>query len=270
MKITVVTPNFNGEAFLEACIQSILAQRAEGIDLQYIVMDAGSTDGSLAILERYRDQIDLIHSGPDDGPADAINKGFKHASGELLAWLNADDLYHPRALARAIEAFETNPKAAICFGHCPIIDPMGNEIRKPITRFKECFYPLSSRFTFQCINYISQPAMVFRRTAWEQAGPLRTDLHAAWDYDLVLRLLHHGRATRLHRPPLASFRWTPHSISGSSFRTQFREEYEAAIQDAGGASIQGLLHLMVWGGIIGAYSLMEKQRNNNTTPPHTP
>ena len=153
-----------------------------------------------------------------------------------------------------------HPDKALCFGHCPIINEDNQEIRKGITRFKEMFYPISCRFVIQSINYISQPAMVFRRSALEAAGPLRQDLKAAWDYEFILRLWRQGGAVRVARPALANFRWHPGSISGQFFKLQFKEEYEAAVADAGKFSLQALLHWFVRWGIVGCYSLMASRR----------
>jgi glycosyltransferase involved in cell wall biosynthesis len=261
--ISIITPNKNGERFLEQTIQSVLAQRAGEVDLEYIVLDGASTDGSLGIIERYRDMIDVVISEPDTGPAAAINKGLEMARGEIIAWLNADDVYHPNALARVLEVMDANPKAALSFGSCRIIDEHGQEIRRPITRFKELFFPLSSRFTIQCINYISQPAMFFRRSALEQAGPLREDLKAAFDYDLTLRLWRHGGAVRVPGPPLADFRWHQGSISGSHFQAQFQEELQAAARDAGPLAPQTLIHHGVRWGIVSIYALMSLIQKRN-------
>ncbi|WP_051822397.1 glycosyltransferase family 2 protein [Desulfonatronum thiodismutans] len=263
--ITIITPNKNGERFLEQTVRSVLNQRFQGINLEYIVLDGASTDRSLEIIDRYKDQIDVVISEPDTGPAAAINKGLRMARGEIIAWLNADDVYHPNALARVLEVMDTNPKAALCFGSCRIIGERDQEIRRPITRFKELFFPLSSRFTIQCINYISQPAMFFRRSALEQAGPLREDLKAAFDYDLTLRLWRHGGAVRVPGAPLADFRWHQSSISGSHFQTQFREELQAAAQDAGPLAPQTLIHQGVRWGIVGIYGLMAMGRSKDSS-----
>ncbi|WP_051434556.1 glycosyltransferase family 2 protein [Desulfonatronum lacustre] len=266
-RITIITPNKNGERFLDQAIRSVLAQRNDGVDLEYIVLDGASTDGSMKIIERYRNLIDLVISEPDQGPASAINKGLRLARGEILAWLNADDVYHPNTLARVLKVMDANPKAALCFGSCRIIDEQNREIRRPITRFKECFFPLSSRFTIQCINYISQPSMFFRRRALDQAGPLREDLTAAFDYDFTLRLRRHGDAARVPGPPLADFRWRPDSISGSGFQIQFREELQAVARDAGPLAPQTLVHHGVRWGIVGIYALMAWRRNQQTRNP---
>ncbi len=260
MKISVITPTFESAGFLEACVRSVISQRAEGVDLEYIVMDGGSKDGSVELLRQFGDEIDVVVSEPDQGPGDAINKGFQKATGEVVAWINADDRYRPGALKRVVEVMEKNPEASFAFGHCPIVDLEGQEIRQGITRFKEAFYPVSSRFTFQCINYISQPACFFRRSAVEAAGPLCFDLKAAWDYEFFLRLWRQGKAVRIPAPAVSEFCWHEGSISGQHFRQQFDEEFQAAKADAGTVSLQTLIHWGVKWGIIGAYSMMERRR----------
>jgi glycosyltransferase involved in cell wall biosynthesis len=260
MKFTVITPTYQSCSFLGGCVRSVIAQREAGVDLEYIVMDGGSNDGSLELLRSFGDAIDLIISEPDQGPADAINKGFALATGDVVAWLNADDRYTAGALQRVQQGFADHPEAAFVFGHCPIVDLQGEEIRKGITRFKEAFFPLSSRFTFQCINYLSQPACFFRRSAVEAAGPLRLDLTAAWDYEFLLRMWREGKGVRVPSPALAQFCWHEGSISGQHFRRQFDEEFQAARADAGTVSLQTLLHWGVKWGIIGAYSLMARGR----------
>jgi len=267
VKVSVVTPNFNGERFIEEAIRSVLSQRERGVDVEYIIVDGGSTDRSLEIIERYRHGISRLLVEKDDGPADAINKGLALAAGDVLAWLNADDFFFPGALKRVVDVMSLHPDNALCFGHCPIVDEAGREIRRGITRFKESFYPISSRFAIQCINYLSQPATFFRRTAFEGAGALRTDLVAAWDYDLLLRLWREGGAVRVSLPPLAAFRWHTSSISGRNFALQFKEDWEVAAEDAGRLSLQSLLHLGARWGIVGSYSLMALFRRLGSSRP---
>lgn len=260
MRFSIITPNYNGARFLEQTIQSVLAQK-RWVELEYILVDGGSTDGSIEIINRYRDQFAHCIIEEDSGPAQAINKGLRLATGEVVAWLNADDIYFPSTLARVRDAFAVAPDAAMCFGGCVIINEQGEEIRDSITRFKELFYPLSCRFTYQCINYISQPALFFRRDAVNRAEQLSEDMVAAWDYEFVLRLWRQGTAHRIIGDPLAAFRWHGQSISGEHFHTQFREEYEAAKKDAGALSLQTPIHFLVRLGIISIYSAMSVMRS---------
>lgn len=265
MRFSIITPNYNGARFLEQTIQSVLAQR-DSVDFEYILVDGGSTDGSLEIIDRYRSQLTHCIVEQDNGPADAINKGLKLAGGDAVAWLNADDIYFPGALARVRDAFDLAPQASMCFGGCVIVNEQGEEIRDSITRFKEFFYPLSSRFTYQCINYISQPALFFRTETVKKVGPLREDMVAAWDYEFILRFWKHGNACRVKGEPLSAFRWYDQSISGENFRFQFEEEYKAAKKDAGAISLQTAVHFLVRWGIVGIYSAMSKARSRSRQP----
>lgn len=260
MKFSIITPNYNGEKFLEETLLSILQQKEDGVDLELIVIDGMSNDGSLQILQKYASEITHIIIERDSGPANAINKGLALASGDIIAWLNADDLYYPGALARVEKVFMNREGIALCFGKCPIIDENGTEIRQFITRFKECFFPVSSKVAFQCINYISQPALFFRRAAMVGAGRLREDLVAAWDYEFMLKLWHFGKGAVIHGGPIAAFRWHEQSISGQNYTTQFKEELEAVIADLGRWKIQVLLHHCVRWGIVGAYNGMANVR----------
>lgn len=260
MRFSVITPNYNGEKYLEQTIQSVLLQRND-VEVEYIVVDGESSDSSLEIINSYKDQISHCIIENDSGPANAINKGFAVATGDVVSWLNADDIYFPHTLERVGKILHGDTEYSMCFGGCPIVDTGGKEIRSSITNFKEFFYPFSSRFTYQCINYISQPALFFKGDILRNVGPLREDMVAAWDYEFILRFWRQAKAVRVKGRPLAAFRWHEESISGQNFKIQFKEEYEAAKSDAGVLMPQTLLHLLVRWGIVGIYSAMSKKRN---------
>ena len=264
MKFSVITPNRNGGRFLEESIQSIISQRRDGIDLEYIIIDGASTDESLDIIERYRSQISIFISEPDKGPVDAINKGLGLATGDIISWLNADDRYHRSALKRVAAAYKSHPEKALCFGRCRIVDEQGREIRRWIRRFKEAFFPISSRVTLQCLNFVSQPTVFFTKKALKATGRLREDLIAAWDYDFILRLWKNGGAICLPEPmPIADFRWHKRSISCRNFTVQFKEEFEIAKEDAGALSPQTMIHSGVRWGIQAIYSTMAQMQGCN-------
>ncbi len=262
MKITILTPNYNGARWLARCMDSVLGQElAPGDELEYILLDGGSTDGSLEIAEARRGRLAGIVSEKDHGPADALNKGFVRATGDLIGWLNADDAYRPGALVAATAAAKARPAAALFFGKCRIVDEEGREIRGFPTFVKNACFPFSCRFLIQCINYVSQPASWFRRSALKAAGGgLRTDFRAAWDYDLTLRLWRQGGGVRIPGPPLADFQWHPGSISGTHYERQFAEEWRAAADDAGRWSPQAAIHGCVRHGIVGCYRFMNRAR----------
>jgi len=261
MRISILTPNYNGGRWLARAMDSVLAQElAPGDELEYLFLDGGSTDDSLKIAEARRGRLAALVSEKDAGPADALNKGFRLATGELVGWLNADDAYRPGALAKAIAAARTHSQAAFFFGKCRIVDENGTEIRGFPTFVKNACFPFSSRFLIQCINYVSQPASWFRRSALAAAGELRTDFKAAWDYDLTLRLWRQGGGVRIPGAPLADFQWHPASISGTHYERQFEEEWRAAAADAGRCSPQAAIHGGVRCAIVACYRLMNRPK----------
>ena len=113
--VSIITPSYNQVRYLEDTIQSVLQQDYPNIE--YIIVDGGSTDGSLEVIERYKDKLAWWVSEPDQGQADAINKGFRKATGEIIAWLNSDDLYLPGTISSAVEVFQNNPKAGVIYGN---------------------------------------------------------------------------------------------------------------------------------------------------------
>src|SRR5438128_2672833 len=133
MRVSIVTPSYNQARFIERTIRSVLDQ--DHRDVEYIVVDGGSTDGTAGILERYSDRI-VWTSERDRGQSDAINKGLHRATGEIVAFLNSDDTYEPGALSAVVAFFSANPEARWVYGKCRIIDENDVEIRRPITWYK--------------------------------------------------------------------------------------------------------------------------------------
>ena len=179
-RVTVITPSFNQADFLEQTIQSVLGQ--EGIDLEYMIVDGGSSDGSVEIIRDYADRLAWWVSEKDSGQADAINKGFARASGEFIAWLNSDDLLLPGAIAAAIEVFRDHPEAGLVYGDVLAINAAGQPIN--LMRFKP--YALDNLMVFRII---SQPGVLMRRSVLEKAGPLDVRFHFMLDHQLWLRMV---------------------------------------------------------------------------------
>ena len=230
VRVSIVTPSFNQANYVERTVESVLSQHGD-FELEYLVIDGGSTDGTLAILRRYGGRIHLV-SEPDRGQSDAINKGFRMATGEILAWLNSDDTYLPGALDTAVATLRRG--ARWCFGECRIIDERDREIRRPIARYKTW---LARRFSLRRLlaagNFIPQPATFFRREIFEQAGSLEEQFHLAMDYDLWLRFARLGGPHFIHRP-LANFRWHGGSKTGAHYRDVAWECFRIACRHARG------------------------------------
>ena len=125
-RVSIVTPSFNQSPFLEATIRSVLEQ--DYPDIEYFVMDGGSSDGSREIIQRYADRLAGWVSEPDAGQTDAINKGFARSTGDVLAWLNSDDTYEPGAIRQAVELLAQNPHVSMVYGDCNYIDEHGRVI----------------------------------------------------------------------------------------------------------------------------------------------
>jgi glycosyltransferase involved in cell wall biosynthesis len=178
-RVTIVTPSFNQAQFLERTIRSVLDQ--EYPDLEYIVMDGGSTDGSVEIIRRYAEQLTYWTSGPDGGQAAAINAGWRMAHGQVLAWLNSDDFFMPGALSAVGHAFQEHPKAVLVYGQTQLVDPDGLLLGTVGSAYRH-------RTLMYSHQLIPQPSAFFRRSAVDAVGLLDESLHYSMDLDLFLRL----------------------------------------------------------------------------------
>ena len=177
--ISIITPSFNQAAFLEETLLSVLGQDYPAIE--YIVIDGGSTDGSVAILERYADRLAYWVSEPDAGQADAINKGFAKATGKYVAWLNSDDVYLPGAVATAVAALEENPDAAFVYGKDRSVDGQGKVIA---THWFEAYDVVD----LLAMRIISQPAVFMRKSAFDASDGLNLAFHFMLDHQLWIQL----------------------------------------------------------------------------------
>jgi len=184
-KISIITPSLNQGNFIEQTILSVLSQGYP--ELEYLVMDGGSSDTTLSILKKYAGKVTWI-SEADKGQTHAINKGLRRATGSIVGYLNADDLLLPGTLKKVGESFINNPQTCWVTGKCRIVDEKNNEIRRPITVYKNALLGLHSFSMLLMTNYISQPATFWRREALESAGYLDESLRYVMDYEYWLRL----------------------------------------------------------------------------------
>ena len=193
--VTIVTPSFNQGQFIRATIESVLTQDYPRIE--YLVMDGGSTDDTVSILQEYSDRIRWV-SEPDRGQAHAINKGWRQASGGIVAYLNSDDAYLPGAVSQAVSALQIHPEAVAVYGEGFHVDAAGAVLdRYPTEPFD------ADRLREIC--FICQPTVFLRRDAIERVGYLDESLRYCMDYDLWIRLAKAGR----------TFSYTPHYLAST-------------------------------------------------------
>ena len=178
--VSIVTPSFNQARYLEATIQSVLSQNYPR--LEYIIVDGGSTDGSVEIIKRYESKLAWWVSEKDRGQTDAINKGFAHAKGNFLAWINSDDTYEPNAISSAVKFLQQHPEVGLVYGDANYI----NEDGRIIGRFPAAQTDLIR--LRRGYVHIPQQAAFFRADLWRAVEPLDPSFYFAMDYDLWVRL----------------------------------------------------------------------------------
>jgi glycosyltransferase involved in cell wall biosynthesis len=197
-KISVITPSYNQAQYIEATINSVLGQGYPA--LEYLVVDGGSTDGTLDILSRYEERLNWL-SEPDEGQAQAINKGFKRSTGEIITWLNSDDLQLPETLHRVAEFFNQHPEVNVIYGDYHLVNSEGQVV------LKKQEIPFDYNILLYGLDYISQPTTFFRRSIFDQLGYLDEGLHFGLDWEYWLRIASRG-GRFAHIPHyLAATRW---------------------------------------------------------------
>ena len=224
---TVVTPSLDQAQFLERSIRSVVDQGYP--DLEYFVMDSGSTDGSVEIIERYADRIDYWVSAPDGGQSAAINAGWSRGSGEIVAWLNSDDYYLPGTLATIGAYLQAHPEVFVVYGRCDIVD-RGGEV---LDRVGE---PYRRRTMVMSHNVIPQPATFIRREALDRVGMLDESLHYVMDMELFLRA-GRIRAPRFIDQTLAGMTRHPDAKTSRGRSGMARERWQVRLQYARPAEV---------------------------------
>jgi len=244
--ISIVTPSYNQAQYLESTMRSVLLQGYPR--LEYIIIDGGSTDGSVDIIRKYEPWLAYWVSERDEGQAHAINKGFERAKGDILAWLNSDDQYCERALVRTVEIFVEHPEAELMYGDCEMIDAQGRVIDYLEGRTGG-LEDLLAR------DFIPQPSAFFRRKAWDAVGGLDPDLRYILDFDLWIRMVL-GGVKSLYVPAVFSrFRW--HGVSKSNKDVvQFGLEYLRLLDRLFEGAVDGEMRRMRLKGYHHAFSIV--------------
>lgn len=203
MKISIVTISYNQQAYLKQCIDSVLSQ---DVDLEYIIVDPGSTDGSRDLIESYGDKLHKVVFEPDDGPADGLNKGFQYATGDIFGFINADDFLLPNAL-KTVSTVLKNDNAKIMSGSgIRLIDGREKLVRPTIMTFQQLLYRSTRIF---------QQSTFFNRDLYISVGGFNKYNRTCWDYELFVDMLAKGAIHKTTDEVLAVFRLHEESISGS-------------------------------------------------------
>jgi len=250
--ISVITPSYNQGQYIKQTVESVLSQQYP--NLEYIVVDALSTDQTLDILTPFQDQLTLIVER-DRGQSDAINKGLRRATGDIVCWLNSDDYLLPGTLHKVGSVFEKYPDRLWLTGDCQVVNENGETIQEPIRLYKKLLRSLSPTFYLGITNCICQPATFWRRSVHESLGYIDESLHYTMDYDWWLRLL------KLQIPVVSpelftAFRIHSASKGGSQFDQQFTEDYAVCRKYWPDSGVR-LLHKWHNQAIIAAYRLIK-------------
>ncbi|MGK2877396.1 MAG: glycosyltransferase family 2 protein [Solirubrobacterales bacterium] len=258
---TIVTPTFNAIATIGETLASI---RSQDYAVEHIVVDGGSTDGTVELLEAEAAAGRLKYvSEQDDGLSDAFNKGVAMATGDLIGWLNADDVYEPGALTAVASAYEASPGAEWVVGRCAIVGEEGRESRRVVTAYKDFLLRHYSFRLHLTNNFVSSPATFVRRSVLEEIGALDVRFKYSADYDLWLRLGRRG-APAFAREPVARFRMGEGSLSITGFETQFKEHAQNARENGKGHPVAVAINQLTSRAIVVIYRAIMLWRKRST------
>ena len=200
VRVTIITPSYNQGQFIEHTILSVLNQTYRNI--QYIIIDGGSTDDTMDVVNKYKDKIDIIIHERDNGQSNAINKGFKLADGQLAGWINSDDILYPTCVERIVQLYNAHPEGSIYYSdQIDFLDAIGN-----VTETKEI--PIPNRDYLLNINFdVIQQGSFYNMNLLKKVNYCNEDIHYCMDLDLWLRLLEHADIYAIQNCPVAGFRF---------------------------------------------------------------
>lgn len=224
-RISIITPSFNQAQYIEKTIRSVLSQNYPFLD--YIIIDGGSTDGTLKILKKYTSYL-RWYSQKDNGQTEAINKGLKIAVGDVIGYLNSDDILEKGSLSEIGSFFQSHPEFFWVTGKCQVIDNQGKQIRSIITFYKNLFLVfLRNCKSLLVLNYISQPATFWRKEVSTKIGFFSENYHYSMDYEYWLRIWKYYNLEFLDYH-VASFRVHQSSKGTKYLSKQLKEGYNIA------------------------------------------
>ena len=226
-KVSIITPSYNQGQFIERTILSVLEQDYPNIE--YIVIDGGSTDNTLEILKKYEDQI-IWKSELDKGQSDAVNKGFLLSTGKIIGWLNSDDTYKPGAISYVVRYFSEHPDVGMIYGGCDLID-INDKIIATVKIFD-----FDLRVLINSADIVNQPSAFFRRNVFSEVGMLDINLKWAMDLDLWIKIALKFKIQSVHFK-LANFRKYPNQKSATDIwgiKPEYRKEILRVSRKYGG------------------------------------
>lgn len=216
MKVSIITISYNQAPYLEKAILSVINQ--DYSDIEYIVVDPGSTDGSREIIEKYRKNIDKIIFEPDGGPSDGLNKGFKFATGDILGYLNSDDYILPGAISCIVDYFLNHSQIDIVSGNALLVDANDKEFRRT---YSDYFLLLGVAYGY---SHLIQPSTFFRDHAYKITSGFNINNPITWDAELYVEMKLKGMKFGRINSLLSAFRVHRMSISGSGRMDDIKKE----------------------------------------------
>lgn len=215
-KISIVTPSYNQEAFLERTILSVINQNYP--NLEYIIIDGASTDGSIEIIKKYERYLSYWLSEKDSGQSEAINKGFNKATGEIIAYLNSDDIYLPGTLNLISELFQKNNEIDLIYGHAQLLDPDDNKMGLCVA------LPFKLKEHLNGVFSIPQQSTFWRRNVYEKVGGFNIDNHTCMDGEFFALAAANNFSFKMTNKILAGFRIHPSSKTGNK-KSELKSSY---------------------------------------------
>jgi glycosyltransferase involved in cell wall biosynthesis len=216
--VTVITPSYNQVQFLEATICSVIQQ--DYPNLEYLVIDGDSTDGSQGIIRSYADRLAFWLSEKDKGQSHAINKGLARSKGTILGWLNSDDVLKPGTISHVVEVFTQHNEIEVVYGHLDRIDPLGKSVPTPLLPKDKVEFDQHTAL-MECV--VNQPGCFWRRSIMDKVGMLNETLHYGMDYEYWTRMLLAGAKFKRLDTTVAEFRLSASSKTVSQ-STQMAKE----------------------------------------------